>query len=462
METGTRERRSFGYENFSGALLGDRRRTNRLIQIADRMAEHPGGTLPDKMRSPKELKALYRFVNHDAVTHDNVMEPHYARTRRRMEEQKGVVLQVQDTTELDYTGKASLTELGQIGNGSHRGYLCHNTLAINAASGEVLGLARQILHRREEVSPDETRAQRRERESRESRLWPRSSEAIGVAPPGALWVDVCDRGADTFEYLAYKHRANQHYLVRAKHNRTVAVAGAHEKAKLHTYVRGLPEMGRQLVNVPARPGQRGRVATMAIAWSAVTLLPPKNPRGEHDESSLTTWVVRTWEVDPPEGVASLEWILLTNVAVTCLADAQERITWYCRRWIVEEYHKGMKTGCGIENPQFTTEERLQPIIAVLSVVTLLLLNLRDASRDPAAKTRPAQQCIPVAYVQVLSGWRYEVPRTDLTVHEFYYALARLGGHQNRKRDHPPGWLVLWRGWTKLEAMVEGARAVGAL
>jgi len=43
----------------------------------------------------------------------------------------------------------------------------------------------------------------------------------------------------------------------------------------------------------------------------------------------------------------------------------------------------------------------------------------------------------------------------LTVHEFFLALARLGGHQNRKSDHRPGWLVLWRGWTKLNAMRHG-------
>ena len=115
------------------------------------------------------------------------------------------------------------------------------------------------------------------------------------------------------------------------------VSGVEEKAKLHTVARGLPEMGRRSVNVPARPGQRERVATMAVAWSAVTLLPPKNPRGQHDPSPLATWGVRTWEIDPPEGVAPLEWILLTNVAVTSSADAKERITWYGRRWIVEEY-----------------------------------------------------------------------------------------------------------------------------
>ncbi|MBN2292587.1 MAG: hypothetical protein JXM70_09190 [Pirellulales bacterium] len=33
------------------------------------------------------------------------------------------------------------------------------------------------------------------------------------------------------------------------------------------------------------------------------------------------------------------------------------------------------------------------------------------------------------------------------------ALARLGSHQNRKHDHAPGWIVLWRGWTKLQSML---------
>ncbi|MGH7169849.1 MAG: hypothetical protein ACRELG_06205 [Gemmataceae bacterium] len=53
--------------------------------------------------------------------------------------------------------------------------------------------------------------------------------------------------------------------------------------------------------------------------------------------------------------------------------------------------------------------------------------------------------------------RYGAARV-LTVGEFCLALARLGGHPNRKHDHPPGWLVLWRGWTKLHLLVQGARA----
>ncbi len=120
----------------------------------------------------------------------------------------------------------------------------------------------------------------------------------------------------------------------------------------------------------------------------------------------------------------------------------------------------MKTGCGIEQMQFTQEDRLQPAIALVSVLATTLLQLRDASRRPDGHERLARELVPALYVTVLSAWRYKEPRPNLTVYEFYYALARLGGHQNRKHDHPPGWIVLWRGWTQLQAMVDGALAVG--
>jgi hypothetical protein len=50
------------------------------------------------------------------------------------------------------------------------------------------------------------------------------------------------------------------------------------------------------------------------------------------------------------------------------ADAQERIDWYERRPVIEEFHKGMKAGCGIEKMQFETINALEPAVAVLSAV----------------------------------------------------------------------------------------------
>ncbi len=113
----------------------------------------------------------------------------------------------------------------------------------------------------------------------------------------------------------------------------------------------------------------------------------------------------------------------------------------------------------VKNLQFTSTARLDPMIMVLPAVAVTLLNLRAASRREDATTRPATDVVSIEYVQVLGGWRYKTVRDDLTVWEFFYALARLGGHQNRKHDKRPGWFVLRCGWTTLQAMLDGAEAI---
>ena len=161
------------------------------------------------------------------------------------------------------------------------------------------------------------------------------------------------------------------------------------------------------------------------------------------------------EVAPPAGEKAIEWTLLTNEPVQTFEDAWRVTGWYERRWVVEEYHKAQKTGCRVEDMQFTTAARLGPAIALLSVVAVTLLNLREAGRRDDARVRRADTVLSPEYVEVLSLTRYGKVRDDLTVHEFFLALGRLGGHQNRKCDGHPGWLVLWRGWMKLQAMLDG-------
>jgi Transposase DNA-binding len=455
----------FGREHFGKAQLGDRRRTERLVKAADQVMCHPCGTLPQKLSGLADLKALYRLVGRREVTHEAVLATHRQRTLRLMGEHPGVVLTVHDTTQLDYTSRRSLRDLGQIAKGNHRGYLCHNTLAVDAASGDVIGLASQILHKRPRVKKGETLKQRRERADRETRLWKAGSEAVGPAPAGCTWVDVCDRGADVFEYLDHKHATGGLYVVRSKHDRNVEACG--ELCKLHAHARSLPDLGTMAVSVGARPAKPGvaarkaREAVVRVAAGPVTLPVPLSRAGDHGDQPLAVWVVHVKELDPPAGEKPLEWVLLTNVPTESLEQAKERVGWYARRPVIEEYHKGQKTGCGIELPQLTDESRLQPVIALLSVVAVMLLNLRDAARSPEAQHRPAAELAPPQYVRVLSGWRWQDPDRPTTAAEFLLAVARLGGHLNRKADGLPGWLTIWRGWSKLHHMVLGASAVGA-
>lgn len=448
---------SFGTLNFGAATLGHVARTRRLVKSAELILRHPGGTLPQKFRDPADLDGFYRLANRKEVTHQAVLEPHRQRTLDLMRHADSPVLTIHDTTELDFSGLTSVTGLGQIGNGTCRGYLCHNTLAVVADSGAVLGLANQILARRDDVPKGETRQAKRDRATRESRLWVQGSAAVGPAPEGVMWVDVCDRGADLYEYIDYKRRTGGHFLVRSRHDRHCTADGA--AARLHVLAQGLEPLGCKTVPVSAGINRAARLARVTIAAAAVTLVPPKQPRGEHGTAPLPLFVVCVREIDPPAGVEPLEWVLLTDLTAEDLEGANQAVGWYTRRPIIEELHKGMKTGCGVETLQFTTEAALQPTIALLSVVAVFLLGLRDAGRDPERASLPAAQFVPRWYVEVLSAWRHGAARPDWTVREFYLALGRLGGHQNRKCDGPPGWLVLWRGWDTLHAMLAGVAAM---
>jgi hypothetical protein len=458
---------SFGERNFGHAQLGDQRRTRRLVDLANQMALRPGGTLPQKIRSPADLQAFYRLMRKKQVTHAAILEAHRQATVARIEELEGTVLVIHDTTELEYTTHKSLDGLGKIGNGNRRGYITHNSLAVDPKTRDVLGLYNQVLHRRAEVSESETRTQRRNRSSRESLLWIKGTEPL---PASRQLVDVCDRGADSFEFLEHEVSSGRRFVIRSCYDRCIFLGHGEpkesESGKLHQYARTLSQAGTWTLQVTSKsemrsPNRKGkkklvvrkkREATMAVAFAAVQIKPSKCHKGSRP---LKVWIVRVWEIDPPEGEERLEWILITNEPVRSFEAAYRVVGWYECRWIIEEYHKGMKTGCRIESPQFTSEERLQPAIAVLSVVALTLLQLRQASRRPDAKTRKATTVIGTSYVEVLSLWRHKKIQLDWTVHEFYYALARLGGHQNRKHDHAPGWQVIWEGWKELLPMVIG-------
>ncbi len=406
----------------------------------------------------------------DRVTHEVLMLGHTDETRRRIAAPvPGVVLTLHDGTELDYTSKKSLEDqLGQIGPGTRRGYICHNSLAVrlvpDPANGtvvpETLGLLSQILHHRPRVAKDESQKAARERVSRESRLWLRGVQACGPAPDAVQCVDVSDSLSDTFEYMAYEVTNQRHFVLRAKENRKLdePIAGVEF---LFDAVRTVRPVGARMIEVQTSPGRKARQTEVQIAFTPVRLALPGKKSGEYENRPLDLWAVRVWEPNTPNNEEPLEWILLTNCPVAELKDAFERIDWYELRWIIEEYHKGMKTGCGIETFQFESIVRLEPAIALISAVATTLLRLRDAARAPDADRRPATDVVDPVYVAALAGCYPGRLKGNPTILKFYMHVARLGGHQNRKADGFPGWLTLWRGWTKLESVVTGytARAV---
>ncbi|MEE9293689.1 MAG: IS4 family transposase [Phycisphaerae bacterium] len=237
-----------------------------------------------------------------------------------------------------------------------------------------------------------------------------------------------------------------------QNRRCVADHDLNEAPPVHLveWVRTLPAAGEKTLQLRRRRQRSPREAHLRIAFSAVTLLPPWLDR---EASPWSGWVVRVWEPDTPVGEDPIEWVPLTSVPVESLKDATTISQWYSLRWLVEEYHMCLKTGCKVEERQLKKRARLEPCIAILGIVAARLLQLKLSARhQPNA---PARACAPSLHVQLLAAY-WKKPLEAMTACAFWRDVARLGGFLGRKGDGDPGWRTLWPGWLRLDAMAQGA------
>src|SRR5258708_35262166 len=152
-------------EQFGTVALGDKRRTQRAVDMAQAMARRPADGVAKQMGDWNGQRGAYRLLDNDEVSHAALSEPHWQRTREKASQSGSVVLLVQDITELDYSGHPATAGLGAIGNHQGRGLMAHNTLGIQPNERRVLGLAYQQVWRRDDLAHKrlESRKQRRER-----------------------------------------------------------------------------------------------------------------------------------------------------------------------------------------------------------------------------------------------------------------------------------------------------------
>ena len=119
---------SWADSEFQDASFGDDRLRQRAIRVCERLAEHPSESIPVACCGRAEVEAAYRFFSNDKVTAARVLGPHHDASLRRLAAHP-VVLCVQDTTELDYTGKQT-AGLGPLNYAATNGLYLHVTTAL--------------------------------------------------------------------------------------------------------------------------------------------------------------------------------------------------------------------------------------------------------------------------------------------------------------------------------------------
>ena len=454
----TFDTQTWAEEQFGGCQLGDKRRTNRLVRLATQVVSHPSGGLPEQTETWADLKAAYRLFDQSDVTFEAVAKKHWEQTRDRP---PGRYLVLADTTELDFGVHREIPDLAPTGNGGGWGFLLHSGLMVAAEGEEIVGLAGQTIHYRKPVPKEENTTQRLKRD-RESEIWGKVIDQTGPPGKGVELVHVMDRGADNFEVYCHCQEQGTDWVVRVTQKNRNILTPQKQRMRLNQYLKTLPSAGSYELDLRARPGQAARTAKLEVRFGALEVPPPlhKSPYLKRiNPGPIAMWVVQVREVDAPAGAEPIEWILLTSLAVKDFEDAWVVVGYYEKRWLIEEWHKALKTGCRVTQRQLKTKGRLEAMVALMSVVSVRLLQLKSVARtDP---DRPARRLIPRRWIKMLQAVRKHLKKTaSLTIGQFYRELANLGGFLGRKSDGDPGWITIWRGWQKLHLLVRGAELAG--
>lgn len=424
------------YEQFADINVNDARLRDRAVKIAQACAERPEQSFPGRFDSWADIKAAYRFFSHPKVSHQTLQQPHYHNVLEKARFSEELVLFIQDGSELLFNSHPCTYGLGPTADSAGNGLMFHSSLAVkyhDSKETEILGLSYQEAW----IRPEKKKAKSG---PKESEVWLRTLEKSG--PPRSNWVSVGDRGNDIYGFLHGANSQGWRYVVRARHNREIDING--EQKRLFPWIRSQIAKFNSKIFLRAKGQEFSGEVTLEITWGKAKLLPPGRLNSLPSEEVT---YLRVWSPDR----SNLEWLLVTNLPVESEEDARKIIGIYRRRWLIEDYHKALKTGCRIEDIQLKQASRILSAFGILGVIATQLLALRERCRlFPAT---PAEEMIPNRWI-VLVERRLKV--TIKTVREFWHSLARLGGFIGRKSDGEPGWQTIWRGYTRLQDMLWGA------
>ncbi len=460
-----------------GAELGDARRTKRLGALVEALSVSPALSLPDVLNEA-ELEAAYRFMSNDDVSFEAIVDAQCDKTAERCAE-AAVTLVLHDTTEFSFALRDDVYREHLSNLSSRRqGFYLHASLAVSG-DGErrPLGLiaARPYVHLSGVAHDPETQAFWMEHDGlldNENTRWFESVAAAEsvLEPVNTEVVHVADREGDSYELLASMASLDFRFVVRCNQDRSIddEVAGRmQQRLDRESYFAGRREVSlsprtatRSARALKTHPARTARTALLSFRACTMTIKRPAGAtRSDYLPDTITLTALEAVEQDPPLGQEPVRWLLVSTERCDTIDDAFRVVDWYRARWVIEEYFKALKTGCRYEARQFSTAHALLNMLAVTFTIATQLLALRHLSRH-----RPEADALLIFPPEQLALLAALIPKAKITnassVVDALMAVAKLGGHL--KRNGPPGWLVLYRGYARLHHAEVGWRAMRAV
>jgi len=260
-------------EEMAGVDLGDQRLNARAQRMLAQRWQRPASSFYRSFDTPAEAKGAYQLVENPRceISLSSLLAPHQLQTARRMAAEKAVLM-AQDTTGLSYNTLLQTQGLSSIGEEGTRGLFLHSLLAFRL-DGIPLGVAWAEVWAR---APESDTARRNEQscDEKESGRWIRALQAaseLARQMPQTVVLVCGDRESDIYELYDQKQAAprNVHLLVRGQHDRRLS-----DGTQLMESLSQMPAGGTLQAEVPRRPGQPARTATLELRWREVEVKPP--------------------------------------------------------------------------------------------------------------------------------------------------------------------------------------------
>ncbi len=401
-----------------------------------------------------------RFLRNPQVTVEQIIKAGSEETARAVAERH--VLAIQDTSELNYrTSEDRRRGLGVIGKGVGRGILLHPMLAIDADTGECLGLAGGSMWTRGETNSSPAKEDNRKRalSEKETRYWIETPQrAKSVLQTAAMVTTIADREADSFQLWALVPDAKVHVLGRIYHDRKLAEGGT-----LTTVASSWPVLGRRRLTIREREDRPERDAELELRAGSVTILRPQDAREPGLPDKVTLTLIDITEPDPPDGAEPVTWRLLTTHVAPDATTAWQIVDWYRMRWAIEQFFRILKKqGLQVEDSQLETADRLLKLVAIAlraAVIILQLTQARDGNSTLAAALvfSPAE----IATLEAVNASyrgpteRRPNPYPQRSLPWASWIIARLGGWNGRPTARPPGPITFKHGLDTLQTMARG-------
>ena len=447
---------------FFNCEFGDSRLTRRVMAVSESLSKNPELSINASCGSFTESKAAYRLFQNPKICQENLISGHISKTLERINQQKSMVLVIQDTTDLIYTQFPSIKGLGHRSQcegyaSAVKGIMLHTSLAVTA-DGLPLGILKQTYFTyddaRKNRGQEDTNRKGVNRlfpiEKKSSFRWIQHFEEIEKEIGDQKVVHVADRESDIYEFLHAATVANSNYVIRSSINRKTHESQRYrDTSTINEKLKLAPSLGSIEITM-----QKEKIVC-SVKQVETILRPPNRSLKSRSETLLPIRVYVVEISQLGETNHPIHWRLLTNMPCGSLDSAVNIAAIYKTRWSIECFHRILKSGFGVEKSRLNSRDRLENLATILSIISWHLFWIYNLARkNPEHFAESEFDSISIK-VLALSGKALKVPiPSKMTLQQAILVIARLGGFLGRKSDGPPGMINIWRGWGKLHERIE--------